>query len=113
MTQLALELAIRAGESAMHACADRADRHAPGWADTALQALKDYAGTRAMTEVFTIEEARAVVEKQVEEPTDLRAWGKVTQMAVRRGVLVRTQHFAPAASSHGSPKPLYARGAAA
>lgn len=91
-----------AGETGMHQAADHAERVEPGWADGAFAALCDFVRDNAAP--FTIEEMRARV--LVASPTDERAWGGVVMRASRAGVIVRAG-FAPAVSSHGSPKPLW------
>lgn len=109
-----LELARRTGHAAAQAAADRADRNAPGWVDDAVAALRCFA--RHQVAVFTIEQARGVIETQpgITEPTDKRAWGHVTRRAEAEGYIERVRGgYAPATSSSGSPKPLYRRGRAA
>lgn len=92
--------------------ADKADREAPGWCGAACEALRGFA--RAQGGVFTIELARLALRHQVPDPRDGRAWGVVTRMAQRNGFIERVpgQYF-PAASSNGSPKPVYRKGALA
>lgn len=45
----------------------------------------------------------------LEVPPEQRAWGSVTQRAMREDVIKPTGRFAQAASSHLSPKMLYRR----
>ena len=90
--------------------ADHADRDTPGWTEQALEALRDFA--LRQSEPFTIEYARAQLERELTRPPDLRAWGAVTLKAIRTGVLVRTGEFAPRASSHNSPTMTYRSGPA-
>lgn len=109
-----LELARRTGHVAAQAAADRAERTAPGWISDAVDALRRFA--RNQVAVFTIEQARCVIETQpgIPEPTDKRAWGHVTRRAEAEGFIERVRNgYAPATSSNGSPKPLYRRGRAA
>jgi hypothetical protein len=87
---------------------EHADRVSPGWSDLALFHLQRDVRHRAAP--FTIEKVRLDIAPLLPEPTDGRAWGAVTQAAIRRGVIVRTGQFAPAVSSNGSPKPLYRAG---
>lgn len=108
---LAIDQAITAGQIGMERAADHANRVEPGWTEVALEALKGYAGRQAANDEFTIEEARAEIAPTLPAPPDLRAFGAVTQMALRRGVIKPTGGFKRAASSHASPKPLYRRGA--
>jgi len=63
--------------------------------------------------MFTIEMVRSVVGSEIDPPTDLRAWGHVTRRAVAEKLIERVpKTFSPAASSNGSPKPMYRRGKA-
>lgn len=108
--QLAMELdaaAVRAN-AAILAVAAKAERKNAGWVELALAELGEYA--RAATGAFTIEQARAAIEDKVPKPHDRRAWGQVTRMARAKGVIVQQEGYAPAASSNGSPKPLYRAG---
>lgn len=107
MSQLALDLAVSRGKTGMKRAADHADNDSPGWTERAYQALRSYVEGRLHSETFTIEQAREVAGLLVDEPPDGRAWGAVTQRAIRAGLIVRTGEYAPAASSNGSPKPLY------
>lgn len=109
MKQLDIAFAQERGEVGMRRAADRADRQTPGWQDMALMALR--VAARAAREPFTIEQARASIESlcNLSDPPDGRAWGAVTQRAIREGVIVKLiGQYAPAASSNGSPKQLYA-----
>lgn len=98
------------GHAMAEAAADRADRAIEGWTLMAVDAMRRFAA--AQTGLFTIEMARMVLERELPKPTDGRAWGKVTTMAKRAEYIepVRNTYF-PAASSNGSPKPVYRRGA--
>lgn len=110
--QLTLDLARDLGHSAAQACADKADRLAPGWIESAIDALRRFASHQAGA--FTVEMARDVIAEELPEPHDKRAWGVVTRMAVKRAFIARVPGaWAPAASSHASPKPMYRRGSAA
>lgn len=75
-----------------------ARRHAPGWEDDALAAVRRFAETH---EHFIAEDARATVE--LPEGVDGRAFGAVMQRARRDGLVV-ADGFAPANSSNRSPK---------
>ena len=107
MDQMTLELAVTRGKRGMQRAADHADDTAPGWTDRAYAALESYVDGRLVTETFTIEQAREVAGLLVDEPPDGRAWGAVTQRAIRAGLIEWTGDFARAASSNGSPKPVY------
>jgi hypothetical protein len=113
MTQLSIDFVAAEDRalSGMSRAADRADRANPGWTDQALTLLRSAA--RMMEAPFTIEAVRLVIEPFLPTPTDGRAWGAVTQAAIRAGVIEPTGEFARAASSNGSPKMLYRRGRAA
>lgn len=91
-----------AGEVGIASSAAHAEDDAPGWLERAVDALRRFAWT---VPDFTIEEARAAM--HVDPPAELRAWGAVTQTAVRRGIIERTGGFRSAESSNGSPKPVY------
>ncbi|MGE3278046.1 MAG: hypothetical protein AB7O67_23285 [Vicinamibacterales bacterium] len=99
-----LERARRAGQVA----AERAGQHAEdarrGWLDRAAALVTTFAQAHGL---FLLEDARLFAERQgLPAPPDKRAWGAVVQMLARRRVLVR-DGYAPAASSHGSPKCLW------
>lgn len=107
--QLAIELdaaAVRAN-AAILAVAAKAERKSAGWVERALAELGEFA--RSTKGTFTIEQARAAIEGRLPKPHDLRAWGRVTRSARSKGVIVQ-DGYAPAASSNGSPKPLYRAG---
>lgn len=79
-----------------------------GWVDKAVSKLAAFAEKQSAR--FTVEQARIHIADKLPDPSDLRAWGKVTTEAIRRRVLKPTNDFAPARSSHGSPKRLYVFG---
>lgn len=92
---------------------DAAENHAndvhSGWSITAFQLLERFA--REAERPFTCEVFRAWAGCHgLVSPPDARAFGGVTQRAIRNKV-IRRVGFAPAASSRGSAKPLYARSA--
>jgi hypothetical protein len=119
--QLHLDFARARGEVGIERAAARADRNAPGWIDRAAEFLRararTFTGVSAAfpgmgTHEFTVESLRQDADEAIGEPPDLRAWGHVTRRAVRLGYIERIPgKFAAAASSNGSPKPLYRRGA--
>jgi hypothetical protein len=93
----------------MDRAAGAAELDVPGWIEQAVEALRRF--VRAQVGVFAIEQARAVIGRELPEVPELRVWGKVTQLAAQRGVIspvLRT--FIPAASSNGAPKPAWKRG---
>lgn len=81
-----------------------ANSNGDGWTETALNALDHYA--QIATEPFTVEQAREWIGDLVPPPKDARAWGAVASMAVRRNH-IKPVGYAPARSSHGSPKRTY------
>lgn len=85
----------------MRAAEEAANRAQAGWSDRALEALVEVGHT---LEHFTIEDLRE--KAGVESPTDERAWGGVVKRAARLGI-IRKVGYAPAKSSHGSPKLLW------
>jgi hypothetical protein len=92
-----------------------AERRVTEWVSKAAQALKTGAAILHLkgTEEFTIERLRDLVQGSVPKPPDGRAWGSATRYAATCGYIERIPgHFAPAASSNGSPKPLYRKGTA-
>lgn len=99
--------------------AEKAERMGEGWSERALEWLRVYAATAQLPtgelESFTIEQARAWIGEHAALPegVDARAWGAVTRRAVRLGYIEATGGYAPAASSHGSPRRLYRRGSRA
>ena len=98
--------ATRAAEAGIKRAADNAGA---SWVAIAADEL-GWAASRADASEFTVEELRWYIRThgdEIAEPPDLRAWGAATQRAARMGFIVRTGHFARAASSNGSPKPLY------
>ncbi len=101
------------GRQGMAQAAANAELVEPGWGERALTALHRYARVRlAVANIrhpdFTAEQARDAI--VIESPTDSRAWGAVVAKAIRLGYIEKTGQFAPARSSHGSPKPLYRAG---
>ncbi len=87
------------------------ERNSPEWLGKALDRLRVFA--RNQHGLFTIEQARAVLEGELPEPSDARVWGAVTRQAKSAGIIEKTKVFAPCASSNGSPKPMYRRGISA
>ena len=94
-------------ESGMQSSAAHANRVEPGWTEIAYAALLAYVARVDRPYHFTIDRARAAL--TVPPPPDLRAWGQVTQRAIKAGVIVPTGQFERAPSSNLSPKPLYRR----
>ena len=96
--------AVEQGMQAAHAAADRAERLDPGWIANAVDEVRAFA--QRFAGPFTIEQARLHC-SPLPKGADARAWGAITQAAMRRGYIEKTGEYAPVASSNGSPKPLY------
>lgn len=92
--------------------ADKAESVEPGWCERACEAVRRFAASGVHPE-FTMEMARGWIARDLVEPTDCRAWGRVTRMARDRGYIAETGRYWPAASSNGAPKPVYRKGSAA
>lgn len=107
---LSLEQARDRGAAGIARAAERNERQNGGWGTLALAAVATWVKAQPMKSEFTMEDVRAHIEDKLPEPTDLRAWGAVTQSAVRALYIERTGMHAPAKSSNGSDKPLYRRG---
>lgn len=118
MHQMNLDLARTRGDLGVERAAHKADRVAPDWIEAALRELRFFA-RNACTKVapnFTMEEARGFVEalKPRPEMVDGRVWGAITREAIRRGYIERVPGvYRAAASSNGSVKACYRRGAKA
>lgn len=81
----------------------------PGWCGQAVEAVRRFA--RHQGGVFCMEICRAVIERELPAPSDLRVWGQVTRMALARGYIKPAKgQFFLAASSNNSPKPAYTKG---
>ena len=109
----ARKLAMDAAHARAELGADRAARSAnsvcEGWLALALERVRAFAA--ANPGVFSVEMMRQVL-TDVPAPPDLRAWGRVTQDAIRKGYIERVPKVViPAASSNGSVKPAWRRGA--
>lgn len=101
-------------DKAIERVGDKANAERSGWCEDAAEALRKFAV--AQGGVFTVEMARLAIVQggMLDKPHDGRAWGKATRMAVAAGYIERVKgQFFPAASSNGSPKPVYRRGAKA
>lgn len=94
-----------ARDHGMAASLAHADQDEPGWSDRAFALLVQYA--QQEPHPFTIEGFRWWAESNgLGHPPESRAYGGVTRRAIARGAIERVG-YAPAASSNGSPKPLY------
>lgn len=87
--------------------ANHAEQDVPGWGEMAVEATAK--AVAMQTGHFTMEHIRDVAHFHLglPMPAELRSWGSVTQKAIRQGIIRKTGQYAPAASSNGSPKPLY------
>lgn len=103
------------GDVGVERAATSAERLAPGWVDRAADVLRigacmlDAQGT--LFAEFTVERIRSMTGNAVPKPPDERAWGAATRVATSRGYIERIPgRFSAAASSNGSPKPMYRKG---
>lgn len=107
---LALDGSIDRGRAGAARAAKAAEKKCIDWLAKAHRALLSEVQKHSHQDVFTIEQLRVGLAGVVEDPSDLRAWGAVTIKAIAERHIVKTGEYAPAASSNGSPKPLYRRG---
>lgn len=98
----------QATQTGLQAAQQSADSNGLGWTEVALNALVKYAALAPKP--FTIEQARLWLDDIVPPPKDGRAWGSVASQAVHKRLIRKTGQFAPAVSSHNSPKPTYVAG---
>ena len=107
--RIAIQAAKARAQLGMDRAGGAAEQDTPGWIEEAIAALRRF--VRAQVGVFSIEQARSVIGPELPEVAELRVWGKVTQVAVLRGVIAPVPRtFIPAASSNGAPKPAWKRG---
>lgn len=108
---------IERGHEMAARAAERTEREVDHlWIETALTMLQGWVALNRQrgNDPFTMETARVALAGKVARPTDLRAWGHVTRAAIKRGILRRVPGmYSAAASSNGSPKPVYVAGDAA
>lgn len=105
-TTIDFEAAHARAEQGIQSSAEHAEADQPRWGEQALQYVAAFAKDRE--ESFTMEQCRVFAYfLGLPVPAEERSWGSVTQTAVRRKIITKTGKFAPAASSNGSPKPLY------
>lgn len=109
MTIQDMAAALAARDAGMQSSAEHADDVIPGWQDRAVTAC--ISAIDRQTGHFTMEHIRAVATwcLDLPQPPELRAWGSLTIRLIREGIIEKTGQYAPAASSHGSAKPLYRR----
>lgn len=85
------------------------DANVAAWVDEAVQRLRAY--VLAHGGMFSMEQARVAIAADLPPITELRTWGRVTQIASADGVIARVPKvYIPAASSNNTPKPAWRRG---
>jgi hypothetical protein len=95
------------GMAGIESSAAHAEQDAPGWGVRAYASVRRYPIIFGATDEFTMEAARQwAYAMGLDRPADERAWGAVTQKLVRDEI-IEPVGYAPAASSHGSPKRTY------
>lgn len=100
------EVAAHRRDRGIASVAKHAQNDDPGWQDRAIGYVVRCA---ALHPNFMAEDAREMAELYgLAKPADKRAWGNVMRTAARRG-LVRSCGYAPARSSHLSPKVLWTK----
>jgi len=104
MQQPDLFAARERGQTGSRRAGERADRASEDWTEDAAYYLRLYASL-CFGKPFLIE---AVSANYVNPPPDRRAWGHATRLAAKRG-WIKKVGYAPAASSNGSPKCLWAK----
>ena len=108
---LDFEAARARRDAGMASSLEHAESDVPGWGDHAYALLRQFACLQ--DQPWTCEQFRPwAYSRGLAKPDEERAFGPVTQRAIRDGVIARVG-YAPAASSNGSPKPQYQSRAAA
>lgn len=106
----ALKHAKALGERMATLAAEKVDYLHAEWCKEALEKLREFA-KRVAPVPFCIETARLVINHPVPPQGDARAWGRVTQVALKQGYIRRLPgRFDRAASSNGAMKCMYAAG---
>jgi hypothetical protein len=91
----------------IHRAQGKAERElGSGWTERAARFLCEHAARSV--EPFMLEDAREKAPPTLGAPTNPKAWGAAALFAARRGWIKRVG-YAPAKSSNGSPKCLWAR----
>lgn len=93
------------GEVGAARAADKADRIDETWINSATDGLIQFYRENRQG-AYKIEEARQFC-PPLPDGADARAWGYITRRAINMGMIEKTGEYEPAASSNGSPKPLY------
>jgi hypothetical protein len=103
MQQPDLFAARERGKTGSRRAGERADRASEGWTEEAAYCLWRWA---CDNERFLVEDVSQTA--MIRPPPDPRAWGHATRLAVKLG-WIKKVGYAPAASSNGSPKCLWAK----
>jgi hypothetical protein len=91
----------------MQSAAQHAEDVAPGWPQRACEMFVRRPIPFGWQTEFTMEAARGWAYLMgLDRPVGERAWGAVTCRLIRDGI-IEPVGYAPAASSHGSPKRTY------
>jgi len=98
--QLDLVDACERRDDGIRRAKEHAESDAPGWTEAAAAYLREYA-RQTCGEPFLVENAIEVYRGA--RPANKRAWGAATQLAARRGWIVKAG-YALARSSNQSPK---------
>lgn len=104
MTQLSIELARVAGERAMQACAEKAERAAPGWLDLAFAYFVRWCQLRGVGQVMMPEEVALEyrADGNFVQAHDDRSWGAVVKRAIKTGVIEYHDSRGRRLRGHGS-----------
>jgi len=108
MQQPDLFAARERGKTGSRRASERADRASEGWTERAAEEIKRCAelfDRELIDGAFLIE---TIAMHWNNPPPDPRAWGHATRLAAKRG-WIKKVGYAPAASSNGSPKCLWAK----
>lgn len=100
------EIDYTAADRGIRSSAEHAESDVAGWSELALWYVRQFAASKGVA--WTMESCRTwAYIHGLPKPEEERAFGSVTQKAIRQGIIRKTGQYAPAASSNGSPKPLY------
>lgn len=101
--------AAKRADAGISRAARKAGKLEHGWVASTVEEVRAFVRAQPATALFTIEDARVAC-RPMPMGADARAWGQVTRRAKALGIISPTNQMKPAASSNGSPKPLYRRG---
>lgn len=102
--QMGLELARAEGREAMNACLDKADRvNPPEWGSLAYAFLVKFAMLKKRADLWTAEDVTDAfaADANFVQPHDLRAFGGVFKLAIRKGVMEVVDHRGVRRNGHG------------